>query len=596
MTILSDSHLSDSHEVESQLLEKDVNKEAAVKDERHWVRLTRLCNQRCKFCLDSWNHNGTYVDSKELEEYIRKGREEGKTRLILSGGEPTIHPDFIKFIKLGRQLGYRWVQCVTNGMLFGYPKFARAAKRAGLNEATFSIHGHTAKLQDGLTGTPGAFDSGIQGIRNLQALGGVVVNVDIVINKQNYKQLREILDYFLDLGVTEFDLLYIIPFGRGFEDYRSQLFFQLDDDAYPYFQKAFEVSKIPGVYVWTNRLPVRYLENYEHLIQDPHKLHYEINGGRHNFEGLARWGVPPDCYGERCDHCFLAKICKDTLMPYQQWLKEGAFERVRFDLDKESERPERQRAKLLQQEAKGYWFRTSDLSNLAPGLNAWSEEESGREDVEVVVEYTGSDPTEASKFEDLKIDRWVVQGTDKIKELLVGSGSAPALISGKLGEIVRDFEIVLDREGAGTALDLEEEVKAYADRLVFTLRNHEYVSESRESDPSPDHIRLLSKFAHRFRNIPQCVTGYEPEGNDRRVLWDSYVDAKGLIDLDAYVHHFVVQEYYSKSVRCGDCIFNESCEGLHINYIRNHGYKVCDPQGSGEKEMGPSAEKVQGAA
>jgi len=589
---------NNSHEVETQLLEKDAQKEVAVKDERHWVRLTRLCNQRCKFCLDSWNHNGTYVDSKELEEYIRKGREEGKTRLILSGGEPTIHPDFIKFVRLGRQLGYRWVQCVTNGMLFGYPKFARAAKQAGLHEATFSIHGHTAKLQDQLTGTPGAFDSGIQGIRNLQALGGVVVNVDIVINKQNYKQLREILDYFLELGVTEFDLLYIIPFGRGFEDYRSQLFFELDDDAYPYFQKAFEVSKIPGVYLWTNRLPVHYLENYEHLIQDPHKLHYEINGGRHNFEGLARWGVPPDCYGERCDHCFLAKICRDTLMPYQQWLKEGSFERVCIDLDTEPERPERQRKKLQQQEAQGYWFRTSDLSTLASGLNAWSAEETGREDVEVVVEPTGTGPTDLSSLGDLdvKIDRWVVQGPERIKELLVGTDEKPALISGALGEIAQDFEIILGKDGIGVVLDLEDQVKAHADRLVFTLRNHEYVSESREHDPVPDHIQLLAKIAHRFRNIPQCVTGYAPEGNDRRVLWDGYVDAKGLIDLDAYVHHYVVQEYYSKSVRCGDCVFNDSCEGLHINYIRNHGYKLCEPIDAEESGVEKDSSKVKGAA
>ena len=30
---------------------KDLTKESAVRHKRHWVRLTRLCNQRCIFCL-----------------------------------------------------------------------------------------------------------------------------------------------------------------------------------------------------------------------------------------------------------------------------------------------------------------------------------------------------------------------------------------------------------------------------------------------------------------------------------------------------------------------------------------------------------------
>ena len=42
---------------------KNASKEAAVKHKRHWVRLTRLCNQRCIFCLDSWNQNAR-VDTR----------------------------------------------------------------------------------------------------------------------------------------------------------------------------------------------------------------------------------------------------------------------------------------------------------------------------------------------------------------------------------------------------------------------------------------------------------------------------------------------------------------------------------------------------
>jgi len=564
---------NNSHGVDEALLEKDETKEAAVKDERHWVRLTRLCNQRCKFCLDSWNHNGTYVDSDELRDYIRKGREQGKTRLILSGGEPTIHPDYVKFIKYGRELGYDWIQTVSNGMMFAYPKFARAVAHAGLKEATFSIHGHDAKTQDSLTGTPQAFESAIQGIRNLQAIGGVVINIDIVVNKQNYKQLPETIDFFMDLGIKEFDLLYIIPFGRGFTDYRKQLFFDLDDDAYPYFQKAFEKSKLPGVYLWTNRLPVNYLENYEHLIQDPHKLHYEINGGRHNFEGLARFGVPPDCYGERCDHCFLHGICRDTLMPYQRWLKEGEFERLRLRSGEEpSERAVQQ---VSEQKAASRWYIGEDVKALQGSLDVWKDSEANAEERVFELESGEIPDAKALASFPVSIDRWAVTTSAAVESVL----SSNAEYAG-----IKAFEVVLNQQTMPTLLARLDDVKACAEKLVFTLRNHEYVSESRATDPTPDEIRQLATVATRFRNVPECVTGVAPEGTDRKILDSHLVDPKGLLDLDAYVHHYVTEEYYSKSRRCEQCSSREECEGIHINYLRNHGFKVCDPIGGTAKK------------
>ena len=181
--------------------------------------------------MDSWNHNGTYVDTEQLNQYIDLGVRLGSERLILSGGEPTIHPDYIKFIRRGREAGYDWIQTVTNGMMFAYPKFARKCIQAGLNEVTVSIHGHTPRLQDKLVGVKGAFDKAVEGIRNIQALSGgrTVINIDVVINKQNVAHLRDIIDYFRNLGIHEFDLLYIVPFGRGFSEYRRQLYFNIED-------------------------------------------------------------------------------------------------------------------------------------------------------------------------------------------------------------------------------------------------------------------------------------------------------------------------------------------------------------------------------
>ena len=156
-------------------------KESAVKEKRIWVRLNRVCNNGCLFCLDSDGHDG-FMESREVvEEKIRRGREEGGERLILSGGEASLHPDFVHFIEFGRALGYGWIQTITNGRMYAYRKFAD-------NETTFSMHGHRAELHDRLVGVPGAFKQAFAGLRNL--VGRIVVNIDVVLNQLNIPELR----------------------------------------------------------------------------------------------------------------------------------------------------------------------------------------------------------------------------------------------------------------------------------------------------------------------------------------------------------------------------------------------------------------------
>jgi hypothetical protein len=79
--------------------------EEAAHEQRNWVRLTFDCNDRCVFCLDAHTHDGTVRAREEVKAQILDGRRKGAQRLILSGGEPTIHPDFVDFVRLGRTGG-----------------------------------------------------------------------------------------------------------------------------------------------------------------------------------------------------------------------------------------------------------------------------------------------------------------------------------------------------------------------------------------------------------------------------------------------------------------------------------------------------------
>ncbi|HZJ84297.1 MAG TPA: anaerobic ribonucleoside-triphosphate reductase activating protein [Syntrophomonadaceae bacterium] len=83
------------------------------------VVFTQGCNLRCPFC-----HNGHLVTrpGKIANEYIKPTEVLGFLRdrvgfldaLVISGGEPTLHPDLPDFIKEVKELGYL-VKLDTNG-------------------------------------------------------------------------------------------------------------------------------------------------------------------------------------------------------------------------------------------------------------------------------------------------------------------------------------------------------------------------------------------------------------------------------------------------------------------------------------------------
>ncbi len=284
-----------------------INRERASQEKRRWVRLTRACNNRCRFCLDADVQTGGFIDPDVLKKEIRAGADEGCQRLILSGGEPSIHPDYLDLLAYGKQVGYGWIQTVTNGRMFAYDKFSRRAVAAGLDEATFSMHGHTAELHDYLVGVEGAFLQSMRGLATLLS-SGVVVSVDVVINARNVAELPEILDFFMAKGVGEFDLLWLVPFGRAWKN-RRELFVDTRK-AFGYLREAIRRARQKRAVVWTNRLPAALLEGAEDLIQDPYKLHDEVRGRRPEFEAFLEKGEKLRCREpERCPQCPMNAFC-----------------------------------------------------------------------------------------------------------------------------------------------------------------------------------------------------------------------------------------------------------------------------------------------
>lgn len=283
-----------------------------IKQKKQWVRLTRLCNNRCIFCLDKDAQNGTVISLKTIKKQLFLGRRNGAERAVLSGGDPTLHPDFIKIVAKAKEIGYRHVQCVTNGRLFSYQDFLKASIDSGLDEVTFSFHGYHAILHDQLTGVNGSFAQSLCGLRNALRSRKLIVSLDVVVNKLNVQKLDRILAFFINEGVREFDLLQVIPFGRAWDN-RKNLLYDIAR-AMPYLEKVFKLSYRNDLHIWLNRFPPSFLERYPQLIQNPSKLYEEVGARRTLFNAYINKNSTISCHGYRCRYCFLNNFCEDLVL------------------------------------------------------------------------------------------------------------------------------------------------------------------------------------------------------------------------------------------------------------------------------------------
>jgi len=292
---------------------KLVSKEKTQKQNRIWVRISSACNNKCVFCLDSDAQNGTFVPEdivkKQIKDWFKLGYD---NRVIISGGEASINPKFPEYISYAKEIWYVRVQTVTNGNMFASLQFCKKVFDAGLEEVTFSFHGHNAKLHDYLVATPWAFKKSLKWLIYIKKYyPEVIINIDIVVNKVNVSFLPDIIKFFMKLWVYEYDILQIIPFGRGFKEYKEKLFYNIWDYE-KQLKETWKLSRVPWMYMWTNRFPAEAFEWYEDLIQDPRKIKSEVMWeSRTMFEPFikTKWQKKPDCFWEACDYCFIKDYC-----------------------------------------------------------------------------------------------------------------------------------------------------------------------------------------------------------------------------------------------------------------------------------------------
>ncbi len=162
---------------------------------RSLIRINGHCNMSCSFCFV--DRTVPDFEAEQILGEIERMAAKNPAHLVLSGGEPTLHPALPRFIARARELGFRTIEVQSNGVRAADPGYAKALVDAGLNKVTFSLHSVDPEHSDKITRLPGAFRKTMAAMHNFRRLG-VLTQVAHVITRSNYRELPDTVRFLRD--------------------------------------------------------------------------------------------------------------------------------------------------------------------------------------------------------------------------------------------------------------------------------------------------------------------------------------------------------------------------------------------------------------
>ena len=274
-----------------------------------YIQVVRHCNHFCGFCS---NPTSPYThDLESMRVLVDDFVDRGYFGVILTGGEPTLHPELPAICAYARERGLH-VRMITNGHRLAEPKFAAAMGEAGLQSVHISIYSTRPDVESVLRGgNTGTLERAYRAIENMAA-AGVDVHMNCVIAKQNADHLDESVAHFISeypfirhyvwncldpsQGRAEVNQALFTPRLAEFEVSLQRALRLLAESG-----RTFRVEKVPLCYMtdfaWAStqtRNIVKMEERIVHFLDEKQMVRVRHHG---HF------------YGSACESCTLRPVC-----------------------------------------------------------------------------------------------------------------------------------------------------------------------------------------------------------------------------------------------------------------------------------------------
>jgi len=187
------------------------------------------CNIGCVFCSNPVAGFRGTQDRYDYDQFLKKWRaymrgEKGVFRKFgdtrdfvnLTGGEPTLHPDFIKILAVIRKSvpGQR-IKLLSNARLFRHQGLARLTLDVAQRpfEVAVPMFGHDRRSHESISRAPGSFADTCAGLDNLFACRrpGQKIECRVILTRMQMRVFHRLLPFLLNRfpGFASLELLFV---------------------------------------------------------------------------------------------------------------------------------------------------------------------------------------------------------------------------------------------------------------------------------------------------------------------------------------------------------------------------------------------------
>jgi len=150
---------------------------------------------------------------EQMQEVVKDLAAYQVPSLLLSGGEPLIHPRFFDLVELASELGLK-LTISTNGTLIDAGAAARL-KAANVAYVGISLDG-IGDVHDRFRGKDGAFKAAVNGFRTCHKVGQKT-GLRLTLTRHTVSDIERILDFIEAEEIQRVCFYHLVPSGRGSE-------------------------------------------------------------------------------------------------------------------------------------------------------------------------------------------------------------------------------------------------------------------------------------------------------------------------------------------------------------------------------------------
>lgn len=186
--------------------------------------LTYDCNLNCIHCFQEKTNLKGFKNLGYLKSIIDDAQKLGIFRVVLSGGESTLHPYFLEIAKYIREKSLSLIIYTNGQKLADDETLLKEIEELYPYKVYLSLYSLTPEIHDSITRVKGSFNKTINTIKYLRKKN-INVGINCFVGQNNFDSCLDIIDFCNEIGATySFDVNFVNNTNK------NNSFFKLNDE------------------------------------------------------------------------------------------------------------------------------------------------------------------------------------------------------------------------------------------------------------------------------------------------------------------------------------------------------------------------------